>query len=54
MSADHLNQVGWWDIRELLKLRWWRTGLIKEKVRFETAVKNAYLQIAQSLVELDV
>ncbi len=52
LPADHLNQVGWWDIRELL--RWRQKGLLQKKEVFETAVKNAYLHIAQTASDLHV
>lgn len=54
VTADHLNQVGWWDVRELRRAPWWRTGIWQEKVRYETAVKHAYLQIVQGLAELEI
>ena len=52
VAADHLNQVGWWDLRELRRARWWRVSLWREKEMFETAVKNAYLQIARDVSQL--
>jgi triacylglycerol lipase len=54
IPADHLNQVGWWDLRELRDDPWWRTGIGREKTAFETAVKNSYLQIAQEVTGLEV
>lgn len=54
IAADHLNQVGWWDVRELRDVKWWLAGIWREKVRYETAVKNAYLSIAQEVAALNV
>lgn len=54
LAADHLNQVGWWDLRELRCVPWWRTGIWREKAAFETAVRNTYLQIAQEVAGLEV
>ncbi len=45
VPVDHINEVGWWDLQELSSTRWWRRGLRKEKKAFETAVKEAYLEI---------
>ncbi|MCP4426698.1 MAG: alpha/beta fold hydrolase [Chloroflexi bacterium] len=52
IPADHLNQVGWWDVRELRQERWREAGIFRQKEQFETAVKNAYLQIANGLSSL--
>lgn len=52
VAADHLNQVGWWDLGELWRVHWWRVSLWRVKERFETAVKNAYLQIARDVSQL--
>jgi triacylglycerol lipase len=49
MPADHLNQIGWWDIGELRRPRWWRLHLIREKRRFEAAIRDVYLDIARSV-----
>ena len=54
VSADHFNQVGWWDVRELRRVKWWRTGIWREKVRYETAVKRAYLEIVRGLAGLAI
>jgi triacylglycerol lipase len=51
VPADHLNQIGWWDMSELRKLKWWRISWLREKRRYETAVKNAYLKIARQVTD---
>ena len=52
VPADHLNEIGWWDVRELGRANWWRLNMLREKKEFETAVKNAYLTIAQDVSNL--
>ena len=49
VPVDHFNELGWWDLQELSGSRWWRLNLRKEKRAFETAVKEAYLHIAQEV-----
>ena len=48
--ADHLNETGWWDPRELADTPWWklwRFQTIREIRRFEKAVKDVYLDLAR-------
>jgi len=52
LPADHLNEIGWWDVHELCRANWWRLNLLREKRRFETAVKNVYLTIARDVTRL--
>jgi triacylglycerol lipase len=49
VPADHLNQIGWWDVSELRRVRWWRLRLIQEKRRFEAAIRDVYLDIARTV-----
>ena len=46
--ADHINQIGWWDLEEALKPS---VGgdLIQQKLDYELKVKNVYLEIARNL-----
>jgi triacylglycerol lipase len=44
--ADHLNEVGWWDVGELA-LGEWRPG------KYEAQVRRIYLEIAQTVSALD-
>lgn len=46
--ADHLNQTGWWDLRETLKPSI-GGDLIQQKINYELKVKNIYLEIARDL-----
>ena len=49
VPVDHINEVGWWDLQELSSPHWWRRELRKEKQAFETAVKEAYLEIVREV-----
>lgn len=48
-AADHLNQIGWWDLDELSNIKWWPFRAYGQKKEYETAVKNVYLQIARDV-----
>jgi triacylglycerol lipase len=52
IPADHLNQIGWWNLEKLNRPGWWKLKLVQEKRRFETAVRHAYLQIARDVTSL--
>ncbi|GJM41886.1 MAG: hypothetical protein DHS20C20_21680 [Ardenticatenaceae bacterium] len=52
MPADHLNQIGWWDLDELNRPEWWKLNFVEEKRRFETAVRQVYLKIANEVAAL--
>jgi triacylglycerol lipase len=48
IPADHLNEVGWWDLQETNPA----LGLLnigKQKEEYENKIKNIYLQIAKTL-----
>ena len=48
IPADHLNEVGWWDLQETNPV----LGLLnieKQKEEYENRIKNIYLQIAKTL-----
>ena len=49
VPVDHLNEIGWWDLQELSSPRWWHWNLRQEKKAFETAVKEAYLEIVREV-----
>lgn len=52
MPADHLNQIGWWDLDELNRSGWWKLNMLEEKRQFETAIRHIYLQIARDVAAL--
>lgn len=54
VSADHLNQLGWWDLDELAGIRWWHWRVLWRKWRFETAVKQFYTHLARTLWDLSL
>ncbi len=48
VAADHLNEVGWWDLQETNPA----LGLLnieKQKTAYEQKIKDVYLQIARTL-----
>lgn len=49
--ADHLNQVGWWDLEETVSPSV-GGSLIEQKINYEQNVKKLYLEIAQTLKDL--
>lgn len=49
VAADHLNQIGWWDLNELKKVEWWRPDKFNAVAQYERSIKDAYLEIARGL-----
>ena len=49
LSADHLNQVGWWDPQEAISPLAGLGGFFKQVSNYETKIKDVYLEIAQNL-----
>ncbi len=48
LPADHLNQVGWWDLQEAVNPIFGET-IIEQKTNYENKIKNIYLGIANDL-----
>ncbi len=48
LAADHLNQVGWWDLAEAINPVF-GGSLIHQKIEYERKIKNIYLEIAKGL-----
>jgi triacylglycerol lipase len=48
IPADHLNEVGWWDLAEAINPIF-GGSLHNQKSNYELQIKNIYLQIAQGL-----
>ncbi len=48
ISADHLNEVGWWDLNQL-RAHDWRTSIFRAAQENEAQIKDIYLAIAQKL-----
>jgi triacylglycerol lipase len=49
LPADHLNQVGWWDLNELHGFG--KLNPIGSRMRYETEIKKVYSGIARDLRE---
>ena len=49
VGADHLNEIGWWDINEMREIDWWKTSIISAIRDYELRIKNVYLDIATHL-----
>lgn len=47
IEADHLNELGWWDLDQLRGTSWWKFGFRKDIRAFERQVKDAYLKMAR-------
>ena len=54
LPADHLNQVGWWDLEEAGNPLFGISliELIKQKLEYENQIKNIYLEIARDLQQV--
>lgn len=51
VPADHLNEVGWWDLNELVHLKFHLN--IKQAARdYEQKIKDTYLEIAKAAANL--
>ncbi len=53
VPADHLNQIGWWDLAELRRFAWWRVNAFRQKRQYESAIKDVYLKIAREVTGPD-
>ena len=49
VPADHLNEVGWWDLSELRKFDWLGGGAFDASENYEARIRNVYLEIANHL-----
>ncbi|CAN5739112.1 hypothetical protein BH18ACI4_BH18ACI4_11040 [soil metagenome] len=49
VPADHLNEIGWWDLNEVRELAWWKTSIVSAIRDYELRIKDVYLDIAKSL-----
>lgn len=52
VSADHLNEVGWWDVGQFGFDDFFRLDFLNAVAAYETAIRNVYLEIARELIEL--
>lgn len=49
VGADHLNEIGWWDLNEMREVAWWKTSIVTAIRDYEQRIKNIYLDIASQL-----
>jgi len=49
VAADHLNEIGWWDLNEMREIAWWKTSIVTAIRDYELRIKNVYLDIATHL-----
>ena len=49
LPADHLNQLGWWDINELQGSKWWQFNALRQRRHYEEEIRNVYLKIANQV-----
>lgn len=45
--ADHLDQIGWWNLNEIHKAGWWDLKALLGMSRHEATIKGVYLKIAE-------
>lgn len=48
-SADHLNEIGWWDPEEAIIPLFSGVSILQQALNYEREVRDFYLQIAQGL-----
>ncbi|MCM3902194.1 MAG: hypothetical protein ND866_10850 [Pyrinomonadaceae bacterium] len=49
VGADHLNEIGWWDLNEMREIDWWKTSIVTASRKYELRIKDVYLEIARTL-----
>lgn len=52
VSADHLNEIGWWDRNQIEISELLHTDLISSIIDYENKIKDVYLKIAQKVRQL--
>lgn len=52
VPADHLNQIGWWDLNQLKGVNPFETNLFAAIRDYESAIKNVYLKIVTDVRQL--
>jgi triacylglycerol lipase len=52
IRADHLNEVGWWDLNELKDPNSWSMDVISTAMEYEAKIRNVYLDIAKGVSNL--
>jgi triacylglycerol lipase len=49
LPADHLNEVGWWDLQEAVNPIFGFASLPKQAADYENKIKDVYLDVARNL-----
>jgi triacylglycerol lipase len=52
VSADHLNEIGWWDLNQLRTVNLFKTSIPSAIREYEGKIKDVYLDIARNLRQL--
>jgi len=52
INADHLDQIGWWNLNEIHKAGWWNLKALREKNKHEDIIRDVYLGIAESVSKI--
>lgn len=50
--ADHMDQIGWWNLNEIHKAGWWNLKALRLKNKHEEIIKNVYLKIVQDIYDM--
>lgn len=53
VSADHSNEIGWWDVNELPDKKWWHPHALKQRREYEDKIRDAYLEMAREVRSAD-
>jgi hypothetical protein len=51
IRADHMDQIGWWNLNEIHKAGWWNLKALREKNKHEEIIKDVYLKIVKDINE---
>jgi triacylglycerol lipase len=52
IPADHIDQMGWWNLNEIHKAGWWNMRALRQKQKYEDIIKGVYLKIAREVCGL--
>jgi triacylglycerol lipase len=52
LSADHLNEVGWWDFNQLRQVNLFQTPLFAAIQQYEASIQDVYREMAEEVRQL--
>jgi triacylglycerol lipase len=52
VDADHMDQIGWWNLNDFHKAGWWNMAALHDKNKHEEIIKNVYLKIVRDVYKL--